>query len=136
MLRYLLEGKSSEYQLQAITAMLDHDVPEALLGDTPHPTKKIWDVMADAVADSEDAIVREYKLSGPEGAPMAIDCKAADLLEMAYFALRQVTLGNGSAMKIIGAVAEAMGAIKAPTKANDMLIVIIEEIQEVLGVSE
>lgn len=107
-LRYLTAGQSSAYRVAAVEAALDHDVPEILTGDSPHPAKVAYPELKAALGKMEDGVEQEYGLSSPTGPAMKLDIKCADLLEMAHFGLRQIMMGNGVGTEVINNVGEAL----------------------------
>ena len=130
-LRYLVEGKSSEYRLQAIEAILDHDVPEALIGDTPHTTKIDYEGFVDVLAELEDEIIAEFQLNRPLSLAMELDCKCADMLEMAWYSYRLILKGNAVGFTVLENVINWFDTLRnKPEKAEVMLTVIQQLVEE------
>jgi 5'-deoxynucleotidase YfbR-like HD superfamily hydrolase len=105
--------------IQLLCAALDHDVGEAATGDIPFGKKT-----KDAIALEKEVLAR-HKIQ-PNLTKYERDLlKAADLLEMGYFAVMQIDLGN----HMMGSVLEnVIDALKPLYLINDRVTQLYEEL--------
>jgi 5'-deoxynucleotidase YfbR-like HD superfamily hydrolase len=79
----------------ATVEILLHDAAEVVVGDTPHPAKRRWPDLREALHRAEAEVRREMMPGAPEPTPLERSrIKIADLLEMWEFGLEEVALGN------------------------------------------
>ena len=88
--------------MQLLCAALDHDVGEAKTGDIPYGAKT-----ADAIA-LEKEVLEKHNIAPTLEPYEAKLLKAADLLEMGYFAAMQYDRGNSPMLAIVERVVDAL----------------------------
>ena len=102
-LRYIME---EEWDIDMVHAVLDHDVPEVVLGDIPYSGKKL----VPAIRAAEQRVANEVGLS--TDAPCSEAIKIADLLEMGIWGAQQVSMGNSNGHQIVNTVCKEVEQIE------------------------
>ena len=110
-----------------LKAALDHDVPEAITGDIPFTAKKGHPELKIAVDNVEAEVEKEYGLQRLLNAAEYNVLKQADLLEMGFFGINQMRLGNkyGGGDVVVN-VLEALGKLR-PTINGQILATMLED---------
>ena len=116
---------------QLLMAALDHDIPEYITGDMPHPAKIIYPELKAALDDIEHALQIEYDLFQMLTEEERVILKCADLLESALFGLKQWRLGNQeTGLEIIHKIETAFLKLdngKVPQQARNLMVEINNE---------
>ena len=100
---YITGGDVSK---QLMLAALQHDMPEHVTGDAPHPHKL---VCPDEYNQIENVALRTLPSIGVELTPDEQELlKIADLLEMGVWSTHELSMGNAHAVKIIHNVLRAL----------------------------
>lgn len=107
--------------MQLLRAALDHDVAEAETGDIPYNKKT-----ADAVA-LEKEVLKRYKIQPTITEYEQRMLKAADLLEMGYYAVVQMNMGNEPFIHVLANVLEAVDPLR---KNNDRIEQLYQELKD------
>ena len=110
-----------------LRAALDHDVAELFTGDIPHTIKRKEDELSSAVKAIEDRINTNFQITYDLTEWEEKVLKLADLLEMAFFGLHQIKLGNGYAHTIVARVRGAMVDMHRLSANAETLIDVIRE---------
>lgn len=110
--RYLTEPSKD-----LLMAALDHDVAEIVVGDAPFMAKRNSPNIKNAYHVAESIVVDDYKLTSYEDLTVVEQriLKAADLLEMGYFGIREIRMGNSDAETIVQNVLTALDKILVPS---------------------
>ena len=119
--RYLTEDTCST---RLLCAALDHDVAEVIMGDTPHPTKRDYPEVKEALDKVEKEIEEAYELQGNDLAVGEKELlKLADMLEMGLFGVYQAQLGNRHGLTVVENVLEALGEMEMlfPSRAITLI---------------
>jgi 5'-deoxynucleotidase YfbR-like HD superfamily hydrolase len=103
----LTDGKCSANLLKA---GLYHDVAEAKVGDTPSPTLRDFPDLRRAYKEAEAQIEATYCLDVELTDDEKRLLKLADRVELAFFALEEVSRGNHSALPMVGRILDAIGS--------------------------
>lgn len=91
--RAIYPGLSKEL----LCAALDHDLAEKRTGDTPYPTKVEFPIVREALAAAEDEIHEQYEINTVLRRYENNILKAADGLELMFYCLHQMRMGNRNA---------------------------------------
>ncbi len=94
--------------VELLCAALDHDVPELLTGDIPFTAKRMSTELKILIDNLEAKVIADYGLSPSLTAVEYNILKQADLLEMGFFAIRQIELGNKNCYEVVENVLAAL----------------------------
>lgn len=85
----------------ASAAILVHDAPEVLVGDTPHPAKARWPALRAALDEAETEVAEEMLPDVPRCSPdEEFRIKLCDLIEMWEFGQDEALLGSARGRRI------------------------------------
>jgi len=82
-------------------ALLYHDVPEAITGDVPAVAKWKYPALEEALKIAENKIQEEYDLLFPLSEEERKLVKFADMLELAFYGIEEVKMGNRDFGKVV-----------------------------------
>ena len=95
--------------ISVVQYVMDHDLPELHVGDTPFPAKRKYPKLKEALDEAEEAARKElglptsYYLSDAEKRRI----KVCDLLQMWQFGRAEMRMGNAYALPIVADTATA-----------------------------
>ena len=119
LVRYLTKDMCST---ELLLATLDHDVPEAIVGDMPHTTKTESTELKEAMNIVEGRICRDYGMLYKLTTLEKVILKTADLMEMGLFGLRQIDLGNINGRGIVENIIKALSSMKLTNEGHAMFV--------------
>lgn len=125
---YLTEGTPGKLLQWALT----HDVAEAAIGDVPAPVKWKHPILNTALEAIEEEFNQENNIEIKLTGDQKVLAKYADLLQMCWYALQQVRLGNHNMKKVFyNASKYILDELPRNERGIEMLMLLKEELKDV-----
>jgi 5'-deoxynucleotidase YfbR-like HD superfamily hydrolase len=116
---FLADRFQVELTVSDINYIMCHDIAEAVTGDAPFSAKRTLNGFKSSMDRMEEQVLQNhgYRLTLPPGLYPLV--KAADMVEMGYFAMDQVHRGNNEYKEVSQNIIEA---VQANMDAGDSLL--------------
>jgi len=109
-----------------IRAALYHDIPEALTGDVPATAKWNYPELAKALDEVEAGIEKELGLIVFLTEENKLKLKIADIMELLWFALEEMRLGNSNFKVIFSRGLAYMDTLKLDDVSKEMIYDLVQ----------
>jgi 5'-deoxynucleotidase YfbR-like HD superfamily hydrolase len=108
----ILDLIAPECRKEVWRALLYHDAPEAITGDVPAPAKWKYPNLEEALKRAEQAILDDHYIHVELYEHESMLCKYADLMELVWYGLEEMRMGNGGVSPMVVAAFRAMNKRK------------------------
>lgn len=117
----------SEAPIELVWAILEHDIPERLIGDVPSPAlREVYYESKVEVSNQESEILEEifgYSVNyGNIPTELQQWLKALDLLELYLYCRDQMAMGNKNVFQVQDRAIKALEALQIPKQIYDLYL--------------